>query len=70
MVQGFTNGRFELRRRANSRNHTVEPPVSDHHKCEDLVFALIGEWTHRGSLPIYFLEDVVLRAIVSYDTRH
>ena len=49
---------------------TVEPPVSDHPKCEDLVFALIGEWTHRGSLPIYFLEDNVLRAIVSYDTRH
>ena len=49
---------------------TVEPPVSDHPKCEDLVFALIREWTHRGSLPIFVLEDNVLRAIVSYDTCH
>ena len=29
---------------------TVEPPVSEHPKYEDLDFALIREWTHRGFL--------------------
>ena len=56
------------------KRRTVEPPVSDHTKCKDLVVVTCGRWSltriepqgvssEKRSGHVYFMEDNLLHAI-------